>query len=90
MGVLLAFAVGYTVGARAGAEGFDEIASSVKAIRESEEFGALLDALRSHAGYALKELSDLLNNRDAQLPVGDLLERVRGMAGQARPTWTSS
>lgn len=83
MGVLLAFAVGYTVGARAGAEGFAEIVSSVKAIRESEEFSALLDAVRSHAGYALKELSDLLNDRDRQLDTGDLLERVRNMAGQA-------
>ena len=78
MGVLLAFAVGYTVGAKAGAKGFEEVVASLKAIRESDEFAAMLSALRSHVGYALREVADVMNESEAPA-VGDILDRVRNL-----------
>jgi hypothetical protein len=82
MGVLLALAVGYAIGAKAGAEGYEEVVQSLKAIRDSEEFTALLSALRSHASHVLKEVADVVAT-DGELPaVGDLVERVRAMARQ--------
>ncbi len=41
MGVLLAFAVGYVVGARAGAQDFDDVVRAVQELRDSEEFRSL-------------------------------------------------
>lgn len=85
MGVLMAFAVGYTVGAKGGDHGFEEIVASIRAIRASEEFAGLLGALRAHAGHALRELSDLLSDDAQPMGVQDVLARVRAMAGEAMP-----
>ena len=41
VGILMAFAVGYAVGAEAGGEGYDELVASFKAVRDSEEFRGL-------------------------------------------------
>ena len=60
MGILLAFAVGYVVGAQAGSEGYEEVVTSLKLVRDSEEFKALLSALRSHAESAKMNHRDLL------------------------------
>lgn len=90
MGILLALAVGYVAGAKAGPHGFEEIRSAVQTIRESDEVAALLAALRSHAGYALREFSDLLNDDRERVAVGDLVARVRNMAGEAEVTWRAS
>ena len=38
MGILLAFAAGYVLGARGGSEDFDDVVQAVQAIRQSEEF----------------------------------------------------
>ncbi len=82
MGILLAFAVGWVVGARGGRQGFDEVVEAVHAVRESEEFKALLEAAKSHAGHVLNEIAAQLQG-DADEPVGvdDVLARVRSMMG---------
>jgi hypothetical protein len=80
MGVLLAFAFGYVVGGKAGKEGLEEVANSLKAVRESPEFRGLLKALRSHASYALRELSEALADTDSKVDFDDLLARVRALA----------
>jgi hypothetical protein len=80
MGILLAFAVGYTFGAKSGSEGFDEIVKSLKEINQSEEFHGLLKALRTHASHALRELSDMLKDEDASFKIPDLVERARHLA----------
>ncbi len=90
MGILLALTVGYVAGAKAGPHGFEEIRSAIQTIRESEEVAALWAALRSHAGFALREFSDLLTNEEEQVAVGDLVARVRRMAGEAEVTWRAS
>ena len=83
MGILLAFAVGYVVGAQAGTEGYEEIVVSLKSVRDSEEFKGLLSAVRSHAGFALSEIAQRLTTESQQPgPVQDVLDRVRGLMGQ--------
>ena len=56
MGILLAFAAGYVLGARAGSEDFDDVVEALQAIRQSEEFHDLVQqpALprRAHAARA--------------------------------------
>ncbi|HWC38339.1 MAG TPA: hypothetical protein VG476_07410 [Acidimicrobiales bacterium] len=76
--MLLAFAAGYIVGARAGREGLSEVAESIRAIRDSEEFAALVSATRSYVGHVLEEVSAMVAP-DAERPLGaaDLLDRLR-------------
>lgn len=79
MGVLLAFAVGYVVGARAGAQDFDDVVRAVQELRDSEEFRSLGGVLRSHLSHALRSSTELLER--AEMPESglatDLVERVR-------------
>ena len=82
MGVLLAFAVGYVLGARSGAGGLDEIVTSLKDIRDSEEFAAMVHALRSHAGHVLREAAELVGVETQTMTMNDVLERMRAMATQ--------
>ena len=81
MGLLVAFAVGYAVGARGGNEGLDEVIRSFKAIRDSAEVKDLVAALRTHVGFTLRELADRMEADGAGRldPSGeeDLLTQVR-------------
>jgi hypothetical protein len=78
MGILLAFAVGYAVGAKAGSESFDEVVEALKAVRDSDEFSSLLKALRSHAGHALRELATAVDGTGQEGgSTQDLVDRVR-------------
>jgi hypothetical protein len=86
MGFLLVFAAGYVMGARAGGETLDEVVDAVQAIRESEEFHDLVAALRTHAAHSLRGLAGMLESgrqpTDASVTTGDLLERMRVIAGR--------
>jgi len=86
MGFLLVFAAGYVMGARAGGETLDEVVDAVHAIRESEEFHDLVTALRSHAAHSLRGLAGMLESgrqaTDGSVSTGDLLERMRVIAGR--------
>ncbi len=84
MDSVLIFVVGYTLGAKAGTKGFEEVVASIKAIRESEEFKAMLGAVRTHLGYALREVAELVSKPD-KIEMGDVLERARKLAGQVDP-----
>lgn len=85
MGVLLAFAVGYAVGSKAGRQGYDDLTESLKAIRESEEFAAMLTALRSHAAHALRGLAEFVGDEERTMTMDDLVSRVRALARQVDP-----
>ena len=75
----MAFIAGYTVGARAGQQGFDDLVASIRAVRDSQEFRGFLSALRSHASATLQDLSvKVAEGDDARLSAQDLLDRVRG------------
>ena len=87
MGMLLVFAAGYVMGARAGGESFDDVVDAVHAIRESEEFHDLVKALRSHAAHSLARAGDHAGERvvnrssDERTRPGDLVDRVRLIVG---------
>ena len=80
MGIVLAFAFGYFVGANAGKEGYQDVIEALHAVRDSDEFNALVAALRSHAAASLKQLGALIEQGDGEpLVPGRLLDRVRDL-----------
>lgn len=88
MGIILAFAAGYFLGARAGREELDDVLEALQAIRRSDEFNDLLRALRSHAASALREVASLLDRAgvDAEdlssMSAQDLVDRVKALVGR--------
>lgn len=85
MGLLLFFAAGYVMGARAGGESLDELIDAVHAIRESDEFHDLVSALRTHAADSLRGLATTLEKggepTDGRTTPSDLLDRVKLIVG---------
>jgi hypothetical protein len=85
MGLLLVFAAGYVMGARAGGESLDEVIDAVHAIRESDEFHDLVSALRTHAADSLRGLATTLEKgrepTDGRTTPSDLLDRVKLIVG---------
>ena len=94
------FAAGYTLGAKAGNRGFDDLVDAGREVLNSREFQALLSAARSHAAATLKQLGDLVEGGDAAPPVVDnvldlvkalverregLLSALTGESGAAEP-----
>lgn len=77
MGTLFGFVVGYVVGARAGAAGFEELQESVKAIRESEEFTAFMRLLKEHAQSTVQNVSNRLAGGGDPTGMDDMLARAR-------------
>lgn len=73
MGTLFGFIVGYVVGAKGGSERFDEVLQAFRAVRDSEEFRALLQALRLHASDTARDLGDRLS-----IEPGTEVDGVRG------------
>ena len=94
------FAAGYTLGAKAGNRGFDDLLEAGREVFNSREFQALVSAARSHAAATLKQLGDLVEGGDAAPPVVDnvldlvkalverregLLSALTGESGAAEP-----
>jgi hypothetical protein len=79
VGVFLAWAVGYVVGAKGGAEDFDDVVQAVKELRDSDEVRQLLSVLRSHLGKLLRSTANMLEEVAGAQPPGDLVDRVRLM-----------
>jgi hypothetical protein len=79
MGTLFGFVVGYIVGARAGSQGFEEVVDALRTVRDSEEFQALGEVVRSHvrgtAGIVGRWLTDMETHSGAEM-----LERARERA----------
>ena len=91
MGILLVFAAGYVMGARAGGESLDEVIGAVHAIRESDEFNDLVKALRRHAAHSLRGLATMLENGRGQVMAdgagaNDLVDRVKLIVGLRSPS----
>ncbi|MGI8491572.1 MAG: hypothetical protein ACR2KC_01580 [Acidimicrobiales bacterium] len=82
MEIVLAFLIGYAVGAKAGGQGFDEVVLSAKAVRDSEEFHGLVDALRSHGSAVLRNAADILSGDSESLSADGVVERVQRMMGE--------
>ena len=77
MGVLVAVAVGYVVGARAGSKDLDQVTQALKALSASEEFADVVSAVRSHVGHTLRELAGIIEGSPDAVEAADLVDRVR-------------
>jgi hypothetical protein len=88
MEILLAFAIGYAAGAKAGEQNFSDVVDAARAVRQSEEFHALIDALRAHAAATLRAIADVLSERADPVTAENLVERVVTLirSSDARPT----
>jgi hypothetical protein len=85
--------LGYLLGSRTGKD-LDQLSSSVKALRESDEFADVVSAARSHVGHTLRGLASMVDGSDGpgvapdradgdgRQPSNDLVERVRHIFGQ--------
>lgn len=80
MGTLFGFAVGYLLGARAGSQGFDEVAEAFRAVRTSAEFQALVEVVKSHAKGTAALVSERLSGGADPQGAEDLLARARDRA----------
>jgi hypothetical protein len=63
VGVMIGFVLGYVVGTRSGAEGFEELTSSLRSILSSGE-------LKELAGGAIETVADLLKQGTGALGDG--------------------
>jgi hypothetical protein len=82
MGPFAAMAVGYVIGTRAGGRDLDQLVRALRALRETEEFGDVVWALRSQLGQTLRGLADVLDGHRAPTAgASDLVDQVRSMFG---------
>jgi len=82
MGIFVALAVGYVVGAKTGSKDLDQLVKSLRALRESEEFADVVSAVRSHLGHTLREVAGVLEGgTGADRESGDMVDRVRQLFG---------
>ena len=84
MGIFVALAVGYVVGAKTGSKDLDQLAKSLRALRDSEEFADVVVAVRTHLGHTLREVANTLergNGVASEHHNGDMVERVRQLFG---------
>ena len=84
MKMLVALAAGYLLGAKTGGKDLDQLGRSLKALSETEEFGDVVSAARTHVGSTLRELAAIIDG-DHPIPDlgGDLVARVRNLVGPA-------
>lgn len=77
MEALLAFYFGWSMGARSGPHGTEELNAALVSLRESEEFAGLMVALRKHAAHIIREVAERVEGADGT-PMGmpDVLARV--------------
>lgn len=90
MGILLAFGVGYVVGARAGERGYQDVVEALKRVRDSAEVHDLVDALRAHVGFTLEELAGRLRSEGEPVTVSEVLSRARRIVRGEDPTSPAS
>jgi hypothetical protein len=83
MNVLVALAVGYAVGAKAGGKDLDRLSRAVKALCQTDEFTEVVSASRAHVAGTLRELAAIVDGgRPVPVPeTGDLVTRVRRIVG---------
>ena len=82
MGMFMVFALGYFMGARKGKKEFDDLARSLTALRQSEEFADLVMALRSHISHTLRELAVMVDGGESPSDgEEDLVAHVKSLFG---------
>lgn len=80
--MLAALAAGYLLGVKTGGKDLDQLSRSLKALSETEEFGDVVSAARTHVGSTLREIAAIIDG-DHPIPDvgGDLVARVRNLVG---------
>lgn len=82
MRTVLALAVGYALGARAGGRQLAELERSLKALLQTDEFADVVAAARTQVGAGLRDLATVVDGGVGAEPAdGDLVARVRRLAG---------
>ena len=81
--MFVALFVGYVIGARAGSTELDQLVESLRALRETDEFAAVVSAARAHIARTLRDLADMVDG-GARPPVesADLVDQVRHLIGR--------
>ena len=76
---LIAFYFGWTMGSRSGPEGAQELNDAIASLKQSEEFAAVMSAVRKHAAVIVRDVADRIEGSglvDERGPVPDVLARV--------------
>jgi hypothetical protein len=86
MGILFAFFVGWRLGARGGEQGYEEVVTALKDVRDSDEFGTLIAVARNHGGQLLHNAADWLQSAGQAdgATAAELFDRVRSMVQPGR------
>lgn len=90
MELLLAFLIGWAAGAKGGDQGFADVLEAARDLRRSEEFGALIDALKAHLAGTLRALADVLDHQEPGLHVQSVVERAVRLQAASRSTPSAS
>jgi hypothetical protein len=91
MGIVLAFVVGYVLGERSARATDSDLIESAKAVRDSDEFQAFVEAVRSHTGHVLREVADRVTpGSERTVTMQDVLQRLRDAATTGRFTGSGS
>jgi hypothetical protein len=83
MGYFIAMVLGYLLGSRTGKD-LDQLSSSVKALRESDEFADVVSAARSHVGHTLRGLASMVDGSDGPGVAPDRADGSDGSDGDGR------
>ena len=76
MELLLAFVIGWAAGAKGGEQGFREVLDAVRELRRSDEFHALMGAMKAHVASGLRTLSEVLDDRQEEVTPDSVVSRV--------------
>jgi hypothetical protein len=80
--MFIALFVGYIIGARSGTKELDQLVESWQALRETDEFAAVLSAARAHLAHTLRDLADMVDGgRTPPVESADLVDQVRHLVG---------
>lgn len=76
MELLLAFVIGWAAGARGGEQGFREVVDAARELRHSDEFRALVRAMKAHVASGLRTLSEVLDDHQEEVTPDSVVARV--------------
>ena len=76
MELLLAFVIGWAAGARGGEQGFRDVVDAARELRQSDEFRALMRAMKAHVATGLRTLSEVLDDHHDEVTPDSVVARV--------------
>ena len=76
MELLLAFVIGWAAGAKGGEQGFRDVVDAARELRRSDEFRALMRAMKAHVATGLRTLSEVLDDHEEEVTPDSVVARV--------------